>query len=210
MPRLQFISPSFYVPAMVAVWLLGWWLVKRIVFRRLRDLAAKTKGDWDDIIVEALSFPLNFLILASGLVVLIELLPMPTRVDRFVTLTLQGSVILAGAFFLDNLIRIVMARHSSQPIFAAVSYGVTKGLIRGFVIGLGALIFLDQMGISITPILASLGIGSLAVALALQDTLSNFFAGLYVAIDKPVTEGAYVRLENAEEGYVVEVGWRST
>ena len=48
------------------------------------------------------------------------------------------------------------------------------------------------------------------MALALQDTLSNFFAGLYVAIDKPVEIGQFVKLESGEEGYVIDVGWRST
>ncbi len=85
-----------------------------------------------------------------------------------------------------------------------------KGLLRGFILVIGILIFLDLMGISITPILASLGIGSVAVALALQDTLSNFFAGLYVTIDKPVKVGDLIKLESGNEGFVTEVGWRST
>ncbi len=204
-----FIPPYLYAPAVVAAWFLACWLAKKIVVRRLRAWASKTSTDWDDILVDSLSFPLNFLILASGLALLIRLLPMPAKADRMAELALQGSAIFAVVCFADSLIRGMMGR-SKAPIFSAVSHGVTKGLIRGFVIAIGALIFLDQMGISITPILASLGIGSFAVALALQDTLSNFFAGLYVAIDKPVQEGDFVRLEGGQEGTVIEVGWRST
>jgi small-conductance mechanosensitive channel len=104
-------------------------------------------------------------------------------------------VIFAIVFFLDSFLKAAIDKYSATTIFGKVSHGVTKGLIRGFIIGLGVLIFMDLIGISITPILASLGIGSLAVALALQDTLSNFFAGLYVAIDKPVEVGDLVRKE---------------
>jgi small-conductance mechanosensitive channel len=64
--------------------------------------------------------------------------------------------------------------------------------------------------VSITPILASLGVGSLAIALALQPTLENFFAGIQLIIDKPIQVGQFVKLESGEEGYVHKIGWRST
>lgn len=203
------VPPYLYAPAAVLAWLLAGWLGKKIALRRLRAWAARTATDWDDLLVEALDFPLTFLILVSGLALLVRLLPMPGKADRVAMLALQGAAIFAAVCFLDALVRGLLGR-SKAPSFSAVSQGVTKGLVRAFVITIGALIFLDQLGISITPILASLGIGSLAVALALQDTLSNFFAGLHVAIDKPVQEGDFVRLESGQEGTVIEVGWRST
>ena len=52
--------------------------------------------------------------------------------------------------------------------------------------------------------------GSVAVALALQETLSNFFAGLYILADRPISPGDYIQLDGGQEGYVVRVGWRST
>jgi small-conductance mechanosensitive channel len=72
------------------------------------------------------------------------------------------------------------------------------------------LIFLSSVGISITPILASLGIGTLAVALALQDTLSNLFTGIYMIAAKPIAAGNFIKLESGEQGYVQKVGWRCT
>ncbi len=74
----------------------------------------------------------------------------------------------------------------------------------------GILMILQAMGISITPILATLGIGGLAVALAFQDTLSNLFSGLYLIISGQVRTGDYVRLETGEEGYVNDITWRNT
>src|SRR5437764_1007357 len=78
-------------------------------------------------------------------------------------------------------------------------------------VSVGGLVLLSSLGIAITPILTALGVGGLAVALALQDTLSNLFAGLHLLADKPIRVGDYVRLSaESVEGHVVDVGWRST
>jgi small-conductance mechanosensitive channel len=64
--------------------------------------------------------------------------------------------------------------------------------------------------LSLTPILTTLGVGGLAVALALQDTLSNLFAGFYVSISGLVRMGDYIKLSTGEEGYVRDINWRCT
>lgn len=79
-----------------------------------------------------------------------------------------------------------------------------------FVYGLGALLTLDLLDINISPLIAGLGIGGLAVALALQPTLANLFAGTYVMTEGAISPGDYIALEGGTTGYVVEVGWRST
>lgn len=203
-------SSFLYVPVIVIVWMLALWLVKRIVVRHLKEWALKKSQRWDDIIIGAVSFPANFLILASGLALLTSLLSLPKEVHRVAAIAFQGCLIFAIAFFLDSFAKTLVDQYVSKSIFNKISHGLMKGVLRGFIIGVGVLIFLDMMGISITPILASLGIGSLAIALALQDTLSNFFAGLYVTIDKPVQIGDLIRLESGNEGFVLDIGWRST
>jgi small-conductance mechanosensitive channel len=75
---------------------------------------------------------------------------------------------------------------------------------------IGLLIVLNALGISITPILATLGVGGLAVALALQDTLANLFAGFHIIVSKQVRIGDYVKLESGQEGYVTDINWRTT
>jgi small-conductance mechanosensitive channel len=75
---------------------------------------------------------------------------------------------------------------------------------------MGALIILQTLNISITPILTALGVGGLAVALALQDTLSNLFSGLQIIASRQVRPGDYVKLESGEEGYVIDITWRNT
>lgn len=122
----------------------------------------------------------------------------------------KAIAIFAVIIFLDRLFRRLIKTYSDKMPILRNSGGVVSGVVRAVVIGLGVLILLDSFGISITPILASLGIGSLAVALALQPTLENFFSGIQIIIDKPVALGQFIKLESGEEGYVEKIGWRST
>ena len=72
------------------------------------------------------------------------------------------------------------------------------------------LIIFDQLGLNISPLIAGLGIGGIAVALALQPTLSNFLAGTYVMSDAVIHIGDYIVLDSGQEGYVEDIGWRTT
>ncbi|HEX9726073.1 MAG TPA: mechanosensitive ion channel family protein [Vicinamibacteria bacterium] len=88
--------------------------------------------------------------------------------------------------------------------------GLTQVIIKIVIIALGVTLALGLLGIDVTPLVAALGVGGLAVALGLQDTLANLFAGIHVLLSKPVRVGDYVKLQSGEEGYVVDIGWRST
>ncbi len=83
-------------------------------------------------------------------------------------------------------------------------------LVRAMIYVMAFLVALDSIGVSITPLVASLGVGSLAIGLALQDTLGNLFSGFYLYIDRPIAIGDWIRLETGIEGQVVAIGWRST
>ena len=87
---------------------------------------------------------------------------------------------------------------------------LTQNLAQLGVTILALLVLLNLLGIPIAPILTALGVGGLAVALALQDTLSNLFAGFYVAVARQVRLNDYIKLNTGEEGYVTDITWRST
>ena len=75
---------------------------------------------------------------------------------------------------------------------------------------IGGLVLLNSLGVAITPLLTALGVGGLAVALALQDTLSNLFAGVHILASRKVLPGDFIQLDNGKQGYVVDTNWRST
>ncbi len=87
---------------------------------------------------------------------------------------------------------------------------LTRNIAWGLVAVLGLLVVLNGLGLSITPMLTALGVGGLAVALALQEPLANFFAGLFLTLAGQVRVGDYVKLDGGQEGYVTDFSWRST
>jgi small-conductance mechanosensitive channel len=83
-------------------------------------------------------------------------------------------------------------------------------ITRVLVASLGLLLLLNTVGIAITPLLTALGVGGLAVALALQDTLAQLFAGIHILASHQIQPGAYILLDNDMEGYVEDTNWRNT
>jgi len=203
-------SPWVQAPAVLVLWIGVFLIVKRFVLASLRRMAARTSWTWDDVLIDALSKPLLVVILGSGFLVFDRILPLEPEWDRGFDVLFAFSISLALVLFVDRVTRGALDRLSEGSPVLQGARGLIQGGVRGLVIGIGLLVFLDSIGISITPILASLGVGSLAVALALQDTLANLFAGLYMIADKPIEAGQMIRLPGGEEGFVARVGWRST
>lgn len=205
--------PSFaYIPALYVLWVCFFVLLKKIFYKKIQALAKFTASDVDDIFLAALDKPLVFLIFSSGLYVLHGIFGfgLEGKFLKIVDVSFKVAAIIAVIVFCDKFIKGIIKSYSSEVALLKSSKGVILTVVRVLVIGIGTLIILDSLGISITPILASLGIGSLAVALALQPTLENFFSGIQLIADKPVEIGHFIKLESGEEGFVERIGWRST
>ncbi len=180
------------------------------IMRRLRRKAEQTRHIFDDILTSVLGTPLIFFFLGLGLSFFIEAVPIPTKWLKYSDALLIILFVLAGYLFLDRMMTEVLRRYSKKTDILEASAGVVKTLYRAIILGFIFLIVLDRLKITITPFLASLGIGGLVVALALQDTLANFFSGIYILFDKPIRIGDYIKLDSGQEGYVTQIGWRST
>jgi small-conductance mechanosensitive channel len=115
-------------------------------------------------------------------------------------------------------ITLALAAIASQSVDAYGAYiapalpisSLTRNLAWAIVTVLGLLVVLNGLGLSITPMLTALGVGGLAVALALQEPLANFFAGLFLTLAGQIRVGDYVTLDSGQEGYVADFSWRST
>ena len=112
-----------------------------------------------------------------------------------------GSAKVAGA--------VVHASATSQ-VGTSGSATIFVSITRVVVWTIGGLVLLNSLGVAITPLLTALGVGGLAVALALQDTLSNLFAGVHILASRKVQPGDFIQLDNGMQGYVVDTNWRST
>lgn len=198
------------VVALVCVILVG----KRLILVRLLRVTDRTPYHYDSLLLRALNLPLTITIIVGGLL----LLDLALRRSGIANTQLNGGAVLAAKLllilavllFLDKFAVGLVRKHGESGSALQSSRGILVGIIRGVVLGLGLLMVMGTLGISITPLLASLGIGSLALALALQPTLENFFSGVQLVIDKPVRVGDFIELESGEQGFVEKIGWRST
>ena len=139
-----------------------------------------------------------------------EILTLPPRYERLGAKVLSALGIGLLFYALARLITLYLGRlvHKSPELQRVTEPAAF--VVRIFFALLAAFIILENLGIHLTVIWTTLGVGSVAVALALQETLSNFFSGLYLLADRPISPGDYIKLESGHEGYVVHVGWRST
>ena len=192
------------------LWVVVFLTAHKVLMRTLHRIAQRTAWAWDDVLVHALRLPSLVIIVVSGVVVMGRILPLDPQWDRAFDVLLAAGVVLALILFVDRATSGLLDRLAQKQAVLQGARGLIQGAVRGVIIGIGVLIFVDSIGISIAPILASLGVGSLAVALALQDTLTNLFAGFHLIADKPIEAGHFIRLQSGEEGYVLRVGWRST
>jgi small-conductance mechanosensitive channel len=182
----------------------------RILFSRFARWAAKTRWSWDDLAVQAFRGPFVLWSLMAAIYVGVDASPASERVVQLSGKALQIlwilSITLVALRLADRLIQRYAARLTTELPLTSL----TQNLVKGFILVVGALIVMNGLGVSITPILTALGVGGLAVALALQETLSNLFAGIYVTVSQQVRVGDYIKLDSGEEGHVVDIGWRST
>ena len=183
---------------------------KRLMVRLLRPWAARSRGPTAQIVINAVKGPFMIWVLILGTHLAMQSSELPPRATLWIGRILLALWILSLTSVSSRLAGGLIRLHGSGIPGALPVTTLTQTLAQLAVVILGLLVLLNLWGVSITPILTALGVGGLAVALALQDTLSNLFAGFYVAVAGQVRLGDYIRLSSGEEGYVTDIGWRST
>jgi small-conductance mechanosensitive channel len=183
---------------------------KYVFVTRLSTLARLTPGQLDDAVVDTVGRRVPFWSLLVGIYMAAGLWALSPNIAN----TLDKGLYVVGAASLTFLVAEVLVklvRTHGPAIDASLPRAtLTEDLVRILVVILGLLVILNGLGLSITPILTALGVGGLAIALALQDTLSNLFAGFYLTVAKQIRIGDYIRLSSGEEGYLVDIDWRSS
>src|SRR5213593_1882152 len=177
-------------------------LLKRVLRRRMRAPDALAA------FLKAVRGPSLLWAAVLALWLAIEVSELPRRITAQLEVAFQVALILSVTFTLASVVAALIGLASERRALGGPVTGLAQTASRVTV--LGVLVLLSVLGIHITPILTALGVGGLAVALALQDSLANLFAGLHLLADKPIRVGDYVKIADTTEGYVVDIGWRST
>ncbi len=182
-----------------------------ILSRYIKKIAEKTKTDIDDILVGIIKKPLYLLIILTGLYLALKSLSFFTSYILWIDKIFFVVSILIVALVSSKILSIFTSRWLKvQKRFEKTPKLINK-IVTIVIYLIALLMILSYFKIEITPLVATLGLGGLAVGLALQATLSNFFAGLHIISDRPVNVGDFVELPDANvSGYVEDIGWRST
>lgn len=186
------------------------WFVRRIVFRMLERWAARSATTLDDYVVQALRGPFMMWMLILGLHLATEASSLPPRPTAVISKILFVLWIISATTVAARLAALFVRQYGRGLSTTLPVTTLTQNIASLAIVAIGALILLNSLGVSITPILTALGVGGLAVALALQDTLANLFAGFYISLAGQVRPGDYVKLDSGQEGYVTDISWRST
>lgn len=188
-----------------------------IFIKVILPLAQKSKQELDDRFLVCLQKPAEFLIFLGGCFIAAQVLQLPSEpynVQHFVTALLKGLVIFDVGWFLFNLVDMIdhylnkWAAKTSSTLDDHLAPLLRKSL-RIFVVVMAGLTMMQNFGYPITGVIASLGIGGLAFALAAKDSVSNIFGSMMIIFDHPFQVGDWIKAGEME-GVVEEVGFRST
>jgi small-conductance mechanosensitive channel len=197
--------------------IIAMWAAHLILNRIAKGLTQRQRNQFGVRLINAISRPILLLVFIQGLIVATTVISVldPFRnqlrsmwsvaVIALLALTLVRSMRESLTWYA----RYVAPRDKSGPLDSRL-VGPLRRFLTLTIYALAGMLILDQLDISISPLIAGLGIGGLAVALALQPTLSNLFAGTYLVSDKVISPGDFIELENGLTGYISEIGWRST
>jgi small-conductance mechanosensitive channel len=220
MTDFTFIIPSHTQLLAAAGILLAAWLVSvfvMMVFKRSKFLTSQTTTTLDDTIIRLVGRPVHVGFQLIGIVLALNYL--------FPEMVYQGFgfselipilLIMWGAYTLDRVILGIVewheieARNDGPGGLEHESFGFLNTIISMLIWGVALAFILNQVGVDISALIAGLGIAGIAVALALQNTLSGLFSAVGLAMDKPVRPGDFIQLEDGTEGFVQDISMRST
>jgi len=202
---------TWFIPAIIVfIGIVLGMIFKQVVYTRLKKAALTSEWEGDDIILHAVESQIVLwffwaaLSLALRDVEIAE--PFGLYVSNFLIIILMASITHAAAKLIVGLLNL-WSKKQGGGFPSTIMF---TNFVWITVYSIGLLVILDALEISIAPMLTALGIGGLAVSLALKDTLTDVFAGLHILLSKKVQPGDFVSLDSGEMGYIQNITWRNT
>ncbi len=185
----------------VVGWLVGW-VIEYVVLGRLAK---------DTLVQRTLSGLGRWMGMVAGFGLSLRHKVLPPEWHNEALLGWEIISVFIATVFLARFVSQYFEDQTSELRRETQSASLIQTILRVAIYLIGLLVILQMLGVSITPMLTALGVGGLAVALALQDTLGNLFAGIQVIASRKIRPGDFIRLSGSgEEGYVTDITWRYT
>jgi small-conductance mechanosensitive channel len=185
-------------------------VVNKLIITKLRPKLAESAGPVLELVIKSLRGMPVLWCLIIGIYFIIYSLPLGPTLLKTLSNTLLVLIIFSATIVTARSVVGFLNLYAQRAVGLFPGTSIFVNLAESITYIIGVLIILQSLGISITPILTALGVGGLAVALALQDTLSNLFSGIHIILSRQIKIGDYIKLSSGEEGYIVDIAWRNT
>jgi small-conductance mechanosensitive channel len=185
-------------------------IVRKWIVPLLSNVAGYTRWKSDDILINNIKPWVVFWFLLAGASLAIPAAHVPEKYRFIVQKVIIGLLIFSITWVIAKIISQFITHKTSSEGTVLPSTSIISNILRIIIYTIGFLFLLQSLGVSITPLLTALGVGGLAVALALQETLTNLFSGIQIIASGKIKPNHYIQLNTGEEGYVEDIAWRST
>jgi small-conductance mechanosensitive channel len=189
-------------------------LLRRLIATRLGALATSTAIRWDDLLVAVISGTRNWMLAGFSLLLALIYLDLPAALSGGLTQAVMALLFLQCGLWASHAVRFWLAQRIETSAEEDAGGEATTLAVVAFVLRLVLwsvvlVLVLDQMGFNVTTLVASLGVGGVAVALAVQNILGDLFGSLSIALDKPIVIGDFIVVDDIA-GTVENVGLKTT
>ena len=196
--------------AIFLVTLLVGYYLRKILVSRLRLIGKRNKKQYVETAIHIIKWPFLIWFLILAIYLALETSNLSDYIVGIAGKILLVLIIVSISMVLSNIIVSFIHLQAARAKTVTRVTSLMENAARIVIYVLGVLVIIYSLDIQITPIFATLGIGGLAVALALQGTLADLFAGFYISASKQIRVGDWIKLETGEEGYVTDITWRAT
>ncbi len=185
-------------------------IILRWVFSKLLTLIARKTNISYSLLQQTFRGIPTLLGIIIGLYASMEILVIPPRPLLFLQKLTHSLIIVSLSLMVAHLSSGYLKQKLGKTSEHFASTSILATTVDLTVYTIGMLILLESFGFSISPLITALGIGGLATALALQDTLANLLSGINILVSKQIKMGDFIKLSTGEEGQVVDTNWRNT
>jgi small-conductance mechanosensitive channel len=181
-----------------------------VILGKLKRKITKEGNKAGQIAVQAFRYMITLSFAILSVYGAIHLVHMDRTLFHILRKILHALMILTGTIIASRFTVASINIYMKKTEATVAAFTIFINLVKLLIYLIGFMIILDSIGVSITPMLTAMGVGGLAVALGLQNTLSNLFSGLHIIASGKIREGDYIKLSTGEEGYVADMTWRET
>lgn len=185
-------------------------IIRFLFIKVVEKSATKTQTELDDVIIKNIRLPSILWGVVVALHFFIEFSHLPEKIHNITVKLIYAILIVSVTIFVANLTVSIIKHLFERKKLPTAGTTLTFIIIQTVIYITGFLLMLSHLGVPITPLITTLGIGGLAIGLALKDTLANIFSGLYILIEKRIDIGDFIEIDDKKRGYITDINWRTT